>query len=309
MRGTGSIGREWGRRIVGCAAGLACTLGPVAAQEPADGIEPRTAGPASVVAPASGEDAPRGADRREAPGDSASAAGRTARTPGRVLLRGSDLPYAVAFFGSLALVEPLQGLDRRVASVADGNRAGPDHLLYSAGAWAGNLWIDLGAAAATFGLGQLTGGSRLARVGLRSLESLVAVDLLTTFFKVSVGRQRPEEPLDPDVFRPIAWNHDFASFPSGHASHAFALAATVSRELGGWTPWVAYPLAAGVGVSRVVGGHHWPTDIVAGAALGLFAARLTGRLHGPPARGREPALILVPGPGPGALLAATVPLR
>ncbi len=252
--------------------------------------------------------------RLAATADSAVASEAEPKPPTRIdpLLRRSDLPYAVAFFGSLVLVEPLQGLDRELHGLADGNERGADHLLFTAGDWAGDLWVDLGAAALTFGVGELVGSSRVARLGLRSLESLAAVDLLATLFKVGVGRQRPELSVEPDVFRPIAWSHDFASFPSGHTAHAFALATTASLELGGWTPWLAYPLAAGVGASRVVGGEHWATDIVAGAALGVFTARLTNRLHGGESRSGErtgPAVTALPLPGPGLQLGATLPVR
>lgn len=247
---------------------------------------------------------------------SSDATADTVTTPGvgpRSPLRRADLVYAGVFFGSLALVEPLEAMDRGLHRLADGNRSGADHLLYTAGDWAGDLWMDLGAAAVTFGVGELVGSTTVARIGWRSLESLAAVDLLATLFKVGVGRQRPELSTESDVFRPIAWSHDFASFPSGHAAHAFALATTVSLELGGWTPWLAYPLATGVGASRVIGGRHWATDIVAGAALGIFTARLTDRLHrrGGDDGGEElgPRLTALPLPGIGLQVGATLPIR
>lgn len=287
-------------------AGLGFYGAPLVAQE----IE--SSSTAAATADITGEPV---AERRAAP-DATSPTATSTVDPARDdvsvgggWLRRSDLPFAVTFFGSLALVEPLQAWESGVGSVADGNERGFDHTFYRAGAWAGNLWIDLGAAAATFGLGRLAGSGTVARLGLRSLETLVAVDLLATVFKVGVGRQRPEEAMESNVFRPIAWNHEYASFPSGHTAHAFALAGTVSRELGGWAPWVAYPLAAGVGASRIIGNRHWPTDIVAGAALGLFTSRLTGRLHAPSTEGAGPerVLIVLPGPGPGLLLGASFP--
>lgn len=249
------------------------------------------------------------ASREVAASDSTASTASGARS----LLRRADLVYAGVFFGSLALVKPLEGVDRGLHRLADENRSGADHLLYAAGDWAGDLWVDLGAAAVTFGVGELIGSSTVTRIGWRSLESLAAVDLLATLFKVGVGRQRPELTTESDVFRPIAWSHDFASFPSGHTAHAFALATTVSLELGGWTPWLAYPLATGVGASRVIGGRHWATDIVAGAALGIFTARLTDRLHRRSGGGRVeelgPRLTAVPLPGPGLQVGATLPIR
>lgn len=292
-----------------CAMALLCATPPLAGQEKPEAEAP---GPAPRTEALEAPDATRAAPERQARSAPIEPGHPAAPTvAGRGLFRSSDLPYAAAFFGSLALVAPLEGLEREFGSVGDGNGRGADHPFYSAGAWAGNLWVDLGAAAVTMGAGHLVGSDRVARVGLRSLESLVVVDLLATFFKVGVGRQRPEGTTESDVFRPISWSHEYASFPSGHAAHAFALASTVSRELGGWTPWVAYPLAAGVGASRVIGRRHWPTDIVAGAALGLFAARLTARLHPAPAGdpGGARFLTVLPGPAPGVLFVGSLPVR
>ena len=66
---------------------------------------------------------------------------------------------------------------------------------------------------------------------------------------------------------------DRYSFPSGHTLHAvsFAWQATAHfPELG----WVLVPLAALIASSRVVLGLHYPTDVLAGAAIGASLAEL-----------------------------------
>jgi undecaprenyl-diphosphatase len=66
---------------------------------------------------------------------------------------------------------------------------------------------------------------------------------------------------------------DRYSFPSGHTLHAvsFAWQATAHfPELG----WVLVPLAALIAGSRVVLGLHYPTDVLAGAAIGASLAEL-----------------------------------
>ncbi|MDB6043331.1 MAG: rane-associated phospholipid phosphatase [Gammaproteobacteria bacterium] len=66
---------------------------------------------------------------------------------------------------------------------------------------------------------------------------------------------------------------DRYSFPSGHTLHAvsFAMQATMHfPELG----WVLVPLAALIAGSRVVLGLHYPTDVLAGAAIGASLAEL-----------------------------------
>jgi membrane-associated phospholipid phosphatase len=91
----------------------------------------------------------------------------------------------------------------------------------------------------------------------------------------------------------------------------FALASTLSRELGHqapWVPYVAYSAAALTGVSRVVGKRHWVTDVLAGAAAGLFAGHFVGRLHGEEFIGLPITPILSAGDG-GVYLGANIRFR
>jgi undecaprenyl-diphosphatase len=77
---------------------------------------------------------------------------------------------------------------------------------------------------------------------------------------------RAHEDGDPDAF----------SFPSGHTAVAFAIAVALAGESAGLGPLVL-GLAAGIGVSRVYLGAHYPLDVAAGALLGCgagWAARL-----------------------------------
>lgn len=58
-------------------------------------------------------------------------------------------------------------------------------------------------------------------------------------------------------------------FPSGHTTMAFALAASLHPVLPTRARWLAWGLAALVGLARMHVGVHWPADIAGGAALGI----------------------------------------
>ncbi len=77
------------------------------------------------------------------------------------------------------------------------------------------------------------------------------------------------------------------SFPSGHATIAFSLAFSVFLRNRTWGfPLMA--LAVFVGVSRVVVGVHYPSDVLGGAVLGCLAAAVAA----PAKRRIEPYLDL-----------------
>lgn len=59
------------------------------------------------------------------------------------------------------------------------------------------------------------------------------------------------------------------SFPSGHTTSAFAGAAFMQMRYGWQLGIPAYIAASFVGYSRIQAKEHWPTDVLAGAAIGI----------------------------------------
>ncbi len=67
------------------------------------------------------------------------------------------------------------------------------------------------------------------------------------------------------------------SFPSGHASFTFGLAIVVYLYNKKWGV-VFFLLAFLISIARVFTGVHWPSDILAGAAVGIFSGWLINKI-------------------------------
>jgi membrane-associated phospholipid phosphatase len=99
--------------------------------------------------------------------------------------------------------------------------------------------------------------------------------LLVNLLKVSFGRVRPGGPFDMvgDFVGPTLTMYA-RSFPSGHATTLGAITALVAALAPRWLLPVAI-LAAIVGVSRLVVGYHFPSDVIAGFLLGWVSVAVT----------------------------------
>ena len=145
------------------------------------------------------------------------------------------------------------------------------------------------------------------RAGLRGLAAIGGASFSASLVaKRLFPRRRPAAELLP-VPRRMTRRPKSSSFPSGHSASAVAFATAVTMEhkgIGG----AMLPLAAAVGYSRVHTGVHWPSDVLAGAAIGVGAAYAT-RHWWPHGAGlpeqREPATD-APELGDGAGLAVVV---
>jgi undecaprenyl-diphosphatase len=124
------------------------------------------------------------------------------------------------------------------------------------------------ALALAIGLAFARGRRRLALLLAFALALALSDFLGARVLRPLFGRMRPCYAL-PGAVRLVVHAADVGSFPSLHASNFFAMAAVAwaaRRGLG----IAAVVVAAGVAWSRVHGGVHWPTDVVAGAGWGTL---------------------------------------
>jgi len=99
--------------------------------------------------------------------------------------------------------------------------------------------------------------------------SVGGAGLIANLLKSILGRARPKlfDTLGQFEFHLFAFDPDYASIPSGHATTIFAFAAVIAIL---WPRGrvLLYTAAAWIAASRVLIGAHYFTDVVLGAALG-----------------------------------------
>jgi len=113
-------------------------------------------------------------------------------------------------------------------------------------------------------------------VAVATILSMVVVDLLKATF---MAPRPPEVAELRDLGIEYRYGEDPTNyaFPSGHTSRAFTLAAVVWGRYVKWRiPFLA--LAVATGLSMIVIGRHFPSDVLGGAFIGMILGTFTASL-------------------------------
>jgi len=123
-----------------------------------------------------------------------------------------------------------------------------------------------GATTVAFGIAKFAHTEKTAVVTEAMLEALVLTETVTVGLKFATRRGRPD-------------GNGRDSFPSGHTSGAFALAAVSEIFYGPHVGIPAFALAGLIGASRLDANRHFASDVAAGALLGTLVGLGTAKFH------------------------------
>jgi hypothetical protein len=106
------------------------------------------------------------------------------------------------------------------------------------------------------------------------VSSVIASKIITPVLKSATGRGRPNQSDGAFEF------DGGSSFPSNHATQAFAVASVIAGHYESrWVDAAAYGLATLVGAARIYDDAHWLSDVAAGAAIGTATGRFIVRTN------------------------------
>ncbi|HEX2682542.1 MAG TPA: phosphatase PAP2 family protein [Ferruginibacter sp.] len=115
---------------------------------------------------------------------------------------------------------------------------------------------------------------------LLATQAYITGTLVETTVKYLTGRTRPstygaDVEAEPRFKGPFSKKVSNSSFPSGHATVAFAAATVYAMEYKKtiWVPILAYSAATLISASRITENKHWTTDVFVGAVLGYLNGR------------------------------------
>ena len=117
---------------------------------------------------------------------------------------------------------------------------------------------------------------RVQDAAFTGLESLVLSNVLTNLLKAVHGRSRPWQERGANNWKPFSGR---TSFPSGHATTAFALMTPWVVYFGHPVAWLGMGVATATSLSRVTLRYHWPSDVLAGALIGSGVSWWLSKRH------------------------------
>ena len=137
----------------------------------------------------------------------------------------------------------------------------------------------IGVPVVLYGMGHFHADAHAQEAGILSGEAILDGLVVEQGMKLVFWRERPSLDNARGRFFQTGVGVD-SSFPSSHSMLAWSSAAVIAEEYPSrWVQIGVYSMAAGVGVTRVLGQEHFPSDVLVGSAAGWLVGHYVYRKH------------------------------
>ena len=125
-------------------------------------------------------------------------------------------------------------------------------------------------------VGKVSNNKRLYEAGKNLCLGFVVAGIITQILKHLIGRARPSV-TDELLFIGPTLKSKYLSFPSGHTAVAFCFACILSAHFPRYRS-IFYIIALIAGFERAEDFYHFPSDVLAGALIGLIAGKIVMKI-------------------------------
>lgn len=141
------------------------------------------------------------------------------------------------------------------------------------GDWIGQGWRLAFVSTFLFAVAWVAQKPNLKSVAIQTLIAHGIAALLANVLKHLIGRPRPKFVHSGNWEMSFSLVSGLDSFPSGHSTASFAVATVLARRFPSLAP-IFLAVAAFVGLSRILRGSHFLTDVIGGAVIGILSGCL-----------------------------------
>lgn len=184
-----------------------------------------------------------------------------------MIIKAQITLFFVAFFSLSPVTGQAQNIDLDILKSINPKSPSSDYWKVTSSS---AYWFSGGVSLGTLATGYIKKDKKLQRNGYEMLISIGSGTLVSEILKSAFNKTRPADKYPNEVF--VSRPAHGRSFPSGHTTLVFAAATSVVLQYKKW--YVVVPAclwAASVGYSRMYLGKHYPSDVLAGAVIGIGA--------------------------------------
>ena len=154
--------------------------------------------------------------------------------------------------------------------VSRNGASGYNHNFWDIPTVYGDVFYPATASGMVYAIGLFTRNDKIRITGRLLIEAMCIAGVTTTAVKMISGRDRPFYRNDQNWFKLFQTKNEHLSFPSGHATVAFAVSSVLAEYFdNNYLRVGLYGFAALTAYARVRNNQHWFSDVITGGLIGF----------------------------------------